>query len=226
MAALLVYWPALFAVGTILLMCLVELETAATFPPKLDLSGAQALIVVSSPYFLCTAVPVVVGLVWLHFFARGAKLDSQEHMSMVWWLVNAFWFHMGCDVLSGYFQVMPVLTELYMHMSPAHKDARWSPSRAALDSGYLLELVIEAPLALLVLLLFWRRHPGRFTLEVCAASIQLAGTVTYYAPAVAKGETHCWLSWADRSCGSVWIIFPALLVWRHVLGAGKKPKRS
>ncbi|CAK0870172.1 unnamed protein product, partial [Prorocentrum cordatum] len=157
--------------------------------------------------------------------ARAAPLE-EEHMSMVWWLVNAFWFHIGCDVLSGYYQVMPVLTELYMHMSPAHRDARWSPSRAPLDSAYLLELVIEAPLALLVLFLFWRRHPGRFLLEVCAASVQLAGTVMYYAPAVAKGETHCWLSWADRSCGSVWIVFPTLLVVRHVLGAGEKLKRS
>ena len=46
----------------------------------------------------------------------------------MWWHVNFFWFHTGCDILSGLFQVgsrvepvglevMPVLTDLYTRMS-------------------------------------------------------------------------------------------------------------
>lgn len=218
-----VYWPAVFAFATAMPLFVVEATTANQWPPILDHTGAQAKRVVASPWFLATALPTAVGLVWLHHFARRTGLAAQEHASMVWWLVNAIWFHVGCDLLSGFFQVMPVLTELYSHMSPQHYSPRWHESRAHLDAGYALELLVEVPMAWYVLYLFATRDPARHTAEVFAAAVQFAGTVTYYAPGLAKGESHCWLSYADRSSGSVWIIFPLILFRRYLQAARAKP---
>lgn len=221
-----IYWPALFAVATMLPLFVVEAATAGQFPPPLDLSGAQAKRVITSPWYLATALPTAAGLAWLHRLARRNGLAAREHASMVWWLVNAVWFHVGCDLLSGFFQVMPVLTELYAHMSPAHRQPRWHEARAHLDSGYALELLVEVPLAWWVLYLFATRDPARHIAEVFAAAIQFAGTVTYYAPGLAKGESHCWLSYMDRASGSVWLVFPLLLLWRHLQDARRPLAKS
>merc|ERR1711957_541911 len=122
----------------------------------------------------------------------------------------------GCDLLSGFWQVMPVVTQLYQRMTPAHHNPRWHESRGHLDAGYALELFVEFPLAALALYFFFRRHPARHFVETFAAAVQLGGTVAYYAPGLAQGEAACWLSWADRTCGSAWVIFPLVLLWRHI----------
>lgn len=219
---LLVWWPAFFAVGVMGLMLLVDPKHAATFPPQLELTGAQAKSVLSSPWVLSVVLPMLAGLVWIRFFAKRNKLPAEEHMSMVWWLVNFFWFHTGCDIFSGYWQVMPVLTDLYKHMTPAHHQPRWHESRGHLDAGYVLELFVEVPLAAWVLYLYMTRDPARHIAEVFAASVQLTGTVMYYAPGLAKGEANCWLSWVDRSAGFMWILFPLLLLRRHLAAARPK----
>jgi len=121
-----------------------------------------------------------------------------------------------CDILSGFFQVMPVLTEMYMRMSPAHLHDRWHESRAHLDSGYVLELLVEVPLAAWVLWLFAARDPARYVVETFALAVQFAGTVTYYAPAIAKWEWACYFSYIDRTCGAVWLLYPLLLLARRV----------
>eukprot|EP00932_Pfiesteria_piscicida_P021848 SRR837773.8625.p1 GENE.SRR837773.8625~~SRR837773.8625.p1 ORF type:complete len:254 (-),score=23.12 SRR837773.8625:119-766(-) len=207
-------------------MCLIDVSRANQWPPELDLSGLPAKRVWTSPWFLGVWIPMCLGLLWIRSFASRNKIPATEQGHMVWWMVNMFWFHTGCDIFSGLFMTMPVLTELYAHMSPSHHMPRWHDARATLDAGYALELFLEVPLAAWVLFLYWRRDGGRHIAEVFAAAVQLAGTVMYYAPSVAKGEWHCWLSWVDRSCGSVWIIFPLVIMHRHLSAArpdsGKK----
>lgn len=217
-----VWWSALFAAGTVLMMCIFPGDQDWGLP-KYDLSGRQAITVVTSPWFLGCWVPLLVCLYLLPSFAKKHKLAPQEQGMMVWFLTNVFWFHTGCDVLSGYFQVMPALTELYKAMNPAHTQQKWAPDRAFLDAGYMLELLCEVPLGLWVLYLYARRHPGRNFVEVFAVAVQAAGTVMYYAPPLMRGEpTASWVSYCDRGFGSVWIIFPLLVLLRHLRGATAK----
>lgn len=219
-----VWWPAFFALGTFSCMLLIDPKHAGTFPPKLELSGEQAKLVLSSPWVLGVTIPMVAGLIWIRFFAKAQKLPAQEQMSMVWWMVNTFWFHIGCDIFSGYWQVMPVLTDLYKLMSPQHHQPRWHDTRSHLDGGYALELFVEVPLAIWVLWLYATRDPARHIAEVFAASVQATGTVMYYIPGLAKWETACWLSWMDRTAGFVWILFPVLLLRRHLTAA--RPQKN
>ena len=76
--------------------------------------------------------------------------------SKMWWHVNLFWFHTGCDVFSGYYQagwlslrqvrslrfaqVMPVLTELYTRMSLL---LRWCGQKVARFSVSLVSTLVE-----------------------------------------------------------------------------------
>lgn len=221
-----IWWPFFFAMGTVVMMSVIDVPKANRWPPQFDLTGATARRVWTSPWFLGVFVPMLIGLLWIRSFAKSNQVPAREQGHMVWWMVNLFWFHIGCDVFSGLFMTMPVLTELYAHMTPAHHMPRWHDSRQHLDAGYALELFVEAPLAAFVLFLYWRRDGARHIAEVFAAAVQFTGTVMYYLPSIAKGEMHCWLSWLDRSCGSVWIIFPAIILWRHMAAAqpvsGKK----
>jgi len=213
-----VYWPVLFAIGTMLLMFCLQ-PTPGMVPVSFDFSGKQAKLVLMSPWFLGTTIPIVLGLIWLHYVVRREGIKAQEHRSMVWWLTNLLWFHTGCDLLSGFWQVMPLLTEFYALMTPSHNMPRWHESRAHLDAVYVLELIVEVPMAAWALKLFVQRDPARHIVEVFAASAQLAGTVAYYAPGLVKFEAACWLSWVDRSCGFVWIAFPLVLLWGHLQAA-------
>jgi len=222
MAFLYVYWPALFTIGTIGLMCLVK--PAADFPPNLDLTGAQAKLVITSPVFLGVVIPMAVGIALISRFAKSNKLSKSEQQSMIWWVTNLFWFHTGCDILSGFFQVMPILTDLYSIMSPQHLQPRWHESRAHLDGGYALELFCEVPFAAYVLWLYYKRDPARHVAEVLALGVQFGGTVVYYAPGVAKLEAASWLSFMDRACGSVWLIYPLILTYRHMTAL--RPKKA
>merc|ERR1719188_2000422 len=178
--------------------------------------------IIFNPWFLSMTLPTLAGWVWIAGFARRNGMTPEEQGSMVWWLTNLFWFHIGCDIYSGYLQVMPVMTELYYRMTPVHYQPRWHESRAHLDSGYMLEILVEVPMAAWVLYLYATRDKGRHIAEVFAASVQMAGTVAYYAPGIAKGEHACWLSWVDRTCGAVWIVFPLLLLRRHYLAFQKQ----
>jgi hypothetical protein len=211
-----IHWPAVFFFGTIGMICFVDTTPMEMWPPTLELSGVQATQLLTSPWFLAVALPMFAGLLWLPGFVRRNKLPVEEHAAMVWWLTNLFWWHTGCDILSGFFQVMPVLTDTYARFSPAHLKPRWHESRAHLDAGYALELFCEVPFAFIALWLFIRRDPARHIFEVFALGVQFAGTVAYYAPGLAKWEAACWLSWADRSCGFVWLIYPLILLRRHM----------
>lgn len=197
------------------------------WPPTLELTGSQARHYFLSAPFLATALPMFAGLAYLASFVRRHSFSNQEHASMVWWLVNLFWFHTGCDILSGLFQIMPVTTQIYERMSPGHLNPKiFAEPRVHLDTGYVLELLVEVPLAAWVLWLFMRRDPARHVAEVFALAVQFAGTVCYYAPGLYKMEVACWLSWADRACGSVWIIYPIILLRGHLAAARKEIARG
>lgn len=220
-----IYWPFLFGFGTMLLMLGMQpKEPKDMWPPTLELTGAQAKTVLTSPWFLGSTLPIFAFLLWLPGFKKRNKVPDTEHAAMVWWVMNLFWFHTGCDILSGFFQVMPVLTQLYAVFTPAHLNPRWHESRAHLDAGYALELFCEVPFAAYALYLYVKRDQARHIFEVFALAVQFAGTVAYYAPGLAKWETACYLSWVDRTCGSVWLIYPLLLLHRHMQSA--RPKIS
>jgi len=219
-----IWWPALFVMGTMVMMLILDASPEKMWPPTFDLSGSQAKRVLTSPAYLVVAVPMMAVLMWIPGFAKRNSVPGKEVASMVWWVTNAFWFHTGCDIFSGFFQFMPVYTELYKKMNPAHLKPRWHDARNHLDGCYALELILEAPFALWVFWLFIRRHPSRHIAEVLAASVQLAGTVVYYAPGLVKWEVACYLSWMDRACGFVWILFPAMLIRRHFVAM--QPKKA
>eukprot|EP00930_Biecheleria_cincta_P102460 TRINITY_DN94206_c0_g1_i1.p1 TRINITY_DN94206_c0_g1~~TRINITY_DN94206_c0_g1_i1.p1 ORF type:complete len:238 (-),score=38.73 TRINITY_DN94206_c0_g1_i1:448-1161(-) len=219
--AMFVYWPALFSLLVILIQLLLDPSPKDMWPPTLDFSGAQAVRVISSPLWLSLIIPMILGLIVLRRFSQRHALSSQDHGSMVWWLTNLLWFHTGCDILSGYFQVMPVMTDFYNRMTPAHSHERWHETRNHLDAAYMLELCVEAPLCAWVLYLFWQQDPGRHVAEVFTAAVQLTGTVTYYFPGVVRLEAACWLSHIDRLCGSIWILFP-LVIFRRTLASARK----
>mmetsp|Transcript_72650 Transcript_72650/g.130851 ORF Transcript_72650/g.130851 Transcript_72650/m.130851 type:complete len:239 (+) Transcript_72650:110-826(+) len=214
-----VYWPAFFGMGTMAIQLFIDPSPKEMWPPTLDFSGAQAVRVISSPIWLAIVLPTLLGLLVLSSFVRRKGLSLQDHGSMVWWLMNMLWFHTGCDVLSGFFQVFPVITGLYIQMNPAHVHPRWHEARTHLDAGYMLEACVEVPLCAWMLVLFARQDPGRHVAEVFVAAVQLTGTVTYYLPGLVKMEAHCWLSHVDRLCGSVWILFPIMIFWRTFAAA-------
>eukprot|EP00927_Polykrikos_kofoidii_P060610 TRINITY_DN55548_c0_g1_i1.p1 TRINITY_DN55548_c0_g1~~TRINITY_DN55548_c0_g1_i1.p1 ORF type:complete len:232 (-),score=26.30 TRINITY_DN55548_c0_g1_i1:77-772(-) len=219
-----VYWPALMALFTWFFMCIIDPSPKDLWPPTFDLSGAQARVVLTSPFFLAVALPMVAGLFGIGIYCKRAKISTAEQASMVWWLCCMFWFNTGCDVLSGFFQVMPMLTDIYIRMTPSHTSPRWHESRAHLDAGYALELLVQVPLSAWTLWLYFRRDPARHIFETFLLGIQFAGTVMYYAPGLARGEAASWLSYLDRLLGSAWLIYPALLCHRHMVAA--RPKRS
>jgi hypothetical protein len=213
------YWPALFGFGTMALQMLMDPSPEDLWPPKLDLKGTQAVAVLTSPVWLAVVIPLTFGLILIATLVKKHSISRQDHASMVWWIMNLFWFHTGCDVLSGFFQVMPVLTDLYRRMNPAHNAERWHESRAHLDSAYALEALIEVPLCAWTLALFIRQDPGRYVAEIFTLAVQFTGTVTYYAPGLVKMEAASWLSHLDRLCGSVWMIFPCIVLQRHLAKA-------
>lgn len=203
------------------------------WPPTFDTSGAQASRFLINPFFLATFLPVLVGCVYFrcgksspyksNSSAQVAPLSPslriggstssivEEHAAAVWWLTNLFWFHIGCDILSGYFQVMPVMSDLYRRSNPAHMEERWHPRRGHLDAVYFLEILVEVPLAIWVLYLYLTRNPARQRVETFALAVQLAGAVAYYAPGIIRGEpAACWMTYLDRACGAIWVIYPLL----------------
>ena len=218
---LFVFWPYIFALATIVLAVVVD-PAECIWPPKLDLSGQQLAMLAKTPVWLCTALPTLIGGLVLHAIAKSRGMSAMDRQSLMWWHVNAFWFHTGCDVFSGYFQVMPVMTELYTHMSPIHVQPRWHPEREHLDCAYGLELYVEAPFALWLVYLFMSQDERRYLVELVALGIQFAGTVVYYLPGLMRFEHACWLSHADRFCGSFWITFPAYVFFRTLSRARKE----
>lgn len=220
MVFLQIWWTVVFAVLVTIMQCVVKPKQDWSWPPELDLSGDQAKSVLTSEWFWACSGPMLLGLPWFRSFFKTHKFAVVEQSMTIWWWTNAFFFHTSCDLLSGYFQVMPALTQIYAEMTPAHKQARWANARLHLDSTYFLEMTVEAPLALLMVFLYIRRHPGRYFVETFAVAVQLAGSVVYYMPSLMRGDAAAnWVSYNYRAFGMVWIIVPLLVLRRRFVEA-------
>lgn len=210
-----VYWPVLLMVGTVVLACLYDpADTEAALALAYD--GPRALAMLTSPYLWVCVVAAAFGLrkarrTWV---ADGQFTDT-EKMVTVWFLINACWYHTGCDVMSGLFQVMPNLRDCYAASNGAHHFPMHHPERAYLDAVYWFELFVQFPLCVYTFFLYLHRSPIRPAVEAFLCGLHLTGTVAYYLPNLLMGETtHPIMSNLDRAIASLWIIVPALLTVR------------
>lgn len=219
-AFLRVYWTVFFAATVTIMQSVVEPRQDWEWPPEIDWSLKQAKSVVTSPWIWLCWGPLLVGIPFFRSFFKRHKLAVVERSMMMWWWTNIFFFHTSCDILSGYYQVMPGLTQIYAEMTPAHKQPRWSDARLHLDTTYFLELTVEVPLAILMIILYTKRHPARYFVECAAVAVQFAGTIIYYTPALIRQEPSAnWVSMNDRFFGFAWLVFPLLVLRRHWLEA-------
>ena len=201
-----VYWPVLLFLGTALTSWLYDpAQLDSTFPFSFDLSRVVASL--TSPVFL-----VVFGLsIGAIVFARRtweakAGFSATDKMATLWFLLNATWFHTGCDIMSGLFQVMPNLTESYIALNDVHTLPMHHPGRVYYDTIYWFEVFVEAPLALLVGVLYLRQAKIRPIVETFLNGLYVAGTVAYYMPNIIVGHSpHILMSNLDRAIASVWI---------------------
>ena len=158
---------------------------------------------------------ILVTLVGLYLCIKNV---SENHMmTALWHLTNMTWFSFGCDVLSGYFRVMPNLSNFYLAMEPNHlkKDKRFT-----LHTVYLSELFIYVPLSFICLYFYISNNPKVIILETFLAGIQLMGTICYYFPEILN---KC-KSWKFNKLSSalgfifgiIWIIFPVIILNKNL----------
>ena len=212
-----VYWPVLLFVTTAV--------TAWLYDPALAESGlpfswdiGRVVESLSSAVFWIFAGLSVVGIVLVRRVWRSDPgYSDTEKMATLWFLLNATWFHTGCDLMSGLFQVMPNLTESYIAINEAHALPMHDPGRIQLDVVYWLELFPQVPLAATVAVLYIKRSPVRPVVECFLNGIYVTGTSFYYLPNLILGHsTHGLMSNVDRSIGSIWLITSIALTIRAV----------
>jgi hypothetical protein len=222
-----IYWTVFFAATVTAMQSVVEPRQDWLWPPELDLTFEQAKSVLTSKWIWMCWGPLLVGIPFLRSFFKKNKLAVVERSMMMWWWTNIFFFHTGCDLLSGYYQVMPGLAAIYAEMTPAHKQERWSDARLHLDTTYFLEMTVEIPLAILCVILYYKRHPARYVVECFAVAVQFAGAVIYYTPALIRQEPATnWLSLNDRFFGAMWCVVPFLVLRRHWKSAVEAEKNK
>jgi hypothetical protein len=201
-----VWWPILFAALVSIMQCIVDSSDS----PSIDFSKASNIL--ASPKFYVMLVPLTGGCVGLKKFFGEVRLPTLDKGMMVWWVANLLFFFSHCDLLSGYYGVMPGLSDLFMDVSPALSYPQWAPRRVHLDAVYFLELTVEVPLAVFVILLYVYQHPGRYLAENFALGIQLAGTYVYTIPGLIVPETApSWLRSCEHTSRAIWILFPMLI---------------
>jgi len=212
-----VYWPVLLFASTAVVGWFYDpAQMESLLPFSWDASRFIASL--SSPVFWTFVGLSVGGIV----FARGtwkAKLSftDTDKMATLWFLLNATWFHTGCDIMSGLFQVMPNLTESYIALNDVHSLPMHHPDRVYYDAIYWFELFVEAPLALLVTALYLRQSKIRPVVESFLNGLYIAGTVAYYMPNIILGHSpHILMSNLDRLIASVWIVVSVALTIRAV----------
>ena len=141
--------------------------------------------------------------------------SDTDKMATLWFLLNATWFHTGCDIMSGLFQVMPNLTESYIALNDVHNLPMHHPDRVYFDTIYWFEVFVEAPLALVVTWLYLRQAKVRPVVEALLNGLYIAGTVAYYVPNIILGHSpHILMSNLDRLIASVWIAVSIALTVR------------
>lgn len=225
-----------------LVLAFVVAFSGAAFKPSKDgsLSPAESVEEVmeflGSFWFLLCLGLCVAGTYWSFSKDRRTDFklfenDTEKGLAM-WHLTNATWWSFGCDVLSGYFGVMPLLTSHYDTVDGKHSlspgafatlgDGTRAPAltRSGLDAVYLCELCIHVPLAWTV---FWAYHhdaPWKRTLESVLCAVQITGTVCYYLPEILDGS-HYYPEggialWFGVYFGLLWIALPVLIVVRNI----------
>ena len=212
-----IYWSVILMGGTVVLACLFD----PTEKTRLVLSwdGARTTRMLVSPYLWICVAFLATGIAYARRqWSRGEPLSDGDRMATIWFLANACWYHTGCDIASGLFQVMPNLTDAYAASNGAHLMPMHHPERIYLDAVYWLELFVQLPLCVAVYFLYLRRSTIRPIVEVFLCALHLAGTVAYYLPNLLLGEsTHPVLSNLDRAIASLWIIVPIALSVRVAL---------
>lgn len=168
--------------------------------------------------------------------------DTEKALAL-WHLSNATWWSFGCDVLSGYFAVMPLLSSHYdtvdgKHSLPAGAfatlaDGSKAPAltRSGLDAVYLCELCIHVPLSWIV---FWAYHrrdvQWRGTLESVLCAVQVIGTICYYLPEILDGS-HYYPDggialWFGVYFGLLWIFLPIAIIVRNIRIDSSRSEKS
>lgn len=201
-----VYWPVLLFAATAVTGWLYDpAQLEAVFPFSFELSRVLASL--GSPVFWTFFILSVAGIVVARrTWQTKTGFSSTDKMATLWFLLNATWFHTGCDIMSGLFQVMPNLTDAYIALNDVHSLPMYHPDRIVLDTIYWFELLVEAPLALLVTVLYLRQAKSRPIVEAFLNGLYIAGTVAYYMPNIVLGHSpHILMSNLDRLIASVWI---------------------
>jgi hypothetical protein len=201
-----VYWPVfLFAATAIIGWFYEPTEIESVLPFSWDFSRVVASL--SSPVFLTFFGLSVVGIVMVRRAWRDKPgFSATDRMATLWFLLNATWFHTGCDVMSGLFQVMPNLSEAYLALNEVHNMPMHHPDRIVIDTIYWFELLVETPLALFVTMLYLKQSKTRPIVEAFLNGMYIAGAVAYYIPNIILGHSpHILISNLDRMIASLWI---------------------
>ena len=213
--SLYVYWPVLLFASTAVTGWLYDpalLES--TFPFSWDSSRVIASL--TSPVFWTFVLLSVAGIGFVRrTWQDKSGFTDTDKMATLWFLLNATWFHTGCDIMSGLFQVMPNLTESYIALNDVHNLPMHHPDRVYFDTIYWFEVFVQAPLALLVTALYLRQAKIRPVIESFLNGLYVVGTVAYYMPNIILGHSpHILMSNLDRLIASVWIVVSVALTVR------------
>lgn len=215
--SLYVYWTVLLFAATVIIGWLYDpTKIESVFPFSWSLARVAATL--GSPVFWMFALPSVAGIIIARRVWRTQSgFTATDKMATLWFLLNATWFHLGCDVFSGLFQVMPNLTDAYVALNDVHNLPMHHPDRIVIDAIYWFELLVEAPLALLVYVLYLRKAKIRPLVEAFLSGLYVAGAVAYYMPNIILGHSpHILFSNLDRVIASFWIWVPVALTIRSV----------
>jgi hypothetical protein len=218
---LFVFWPALLFPATVAFGSLYD-PTRPDAPLPFAFAPARfAAMIFSWPMALVVA-PMAAGFVLAQrAWARGG-FSLGDRFAMVWFLMSATWFHIGCDVFSGLLQVMPSLSDAYRGMNAANLRPLHHPDRVVLDVVYWFELFVQAPLAALTFWLYATRSRARPAVECFLCGLHVVGTVAYYVPDIVLGQTtHPLLTNMDRALASLWIWVPSALALRATRSAAR-----
>jgi hypothetical protein len=221
--ALYVYWPVLLFASTAVTAWLYDPALVeSTFPFSWDLSRVVASL--TSPVFWTFILLSIAGIVIVRRrWQDKSGFTDTDKMATLWFLLNATWFHTGCDIMSGLFQVMPNLTESYIALNDVHNLPMHHPGRVYFDTIYWFELFVEAPLALIVTALYLRQAKIRPVVESFLNGLYIAGTVAYYIPNIILGHSpHILMSNLDRLIASVWIVVSVALTIRAARQIGAR----
>jgi hypothetical protein len=219
-----VHWPALLFPATIAYASLYDPTNPDALLPFAFVPERFAAMIFSWPMALVVA-PMAFGYALARrAWARSDAFSAVDRMAMVWFLMSASWFHVGCDVLSGLFQVMPNMTDAYRAMNDANWQPLYHPDRIAKDVVYWFELLVQMPLAWLTLWLYAVRSRLRPGVECFLCGLHVTGTVAYYVPDLLVGHTtHPLLTNLDRGMASLWIWVPSALALRAILSLRTQP---